>query len=110
MSEGGKIELGVREVAAGESAGAAGLCELRSVVLTIADEGCGMLEEVLTQVFDPFFSTRGPSAGTGLGLSLVYGLMKQCGGRVHLSSAEGRGTSVFLVFPWCDAADAAVIS
>lgn len=110
MSEGGKIELGVREVAAGESAGGAGLCEQRSVVLTIADEGCGMSEEVLSRVFDPFFSTRGPSAGTGLGLSLVYSLMKQCGGRVHLSSAEGRGTTVFLVFPWCDAADAAVIS
>lgn len=101
MPGGGEIELCCGEVAAGESAGAAGVCEHRSVVLTIADNGCGMSEDVLTRVFDPFFSTRGPSDGTGLGLSLVYSLMRQCGGRVHLSSAEGQGTTVTLVFPWC---------
>ncbi|MFN9040250.1 MAG: ATP-binding protein, partial [Planctomyces sp.] len=46
-----------------------------------------------------FFSTRGPAAGTGLGLSLVYGLMRQCGGQIYLSSVVDRGTTVTLVFP-----------
>jgi signal transduction histidine kinase len=58
-----------------------------------------MSEETLSRVFDPFFSTRGPAAGTGLGLSLVYGLMKQCGGQIHLSSEVDRGTTVTLIFP-----------
>jgi signal transduction histidine kinase len=99
MADGGVIELRVWEAAAGEFAGAAVTCEQRSVVLTIADQGCGMSEETLSRVFDPFFSTRGPAAGTGLGLSLVYGLMKQCGGQIHLSSEVDRGTTVTLIFP-----------
>ncbi len=104
MPEGGRILLGLRRVAAGEPAGEAGLCEVASVMLTVADQGCGMSPETLSRVFDPFFSTRGPTAGTGLGLSLVYGLMKQCGGRVHLASVENEGTTVTLVFPLVEAA------
>ena len=104
MPEGGRILLGLRRVAAGEPAGEAGLCDGASVMLTVADQGCGMSPETLSRVFDPFFSTRGPAAGTGLGLSLVYGLMKQCGGRVHLASVENEGTTVTLVFPLVEAA------
>ena len=99
MASGGTIELRVWEAGAGESAAEGVICEGRSVVLTVTDQGCGMSEETLSRVFDPFFSTRGPAAGTGLGLSLVYGLMRQCGGEIHLSSVVDLGTTATLVFP-----------
>jgi signal transduction histidine kinase len=103
MPQGGTIHLAVHLVLAGDLAGPAGPCEGASVALTVADQGCGMSAETLSRVFDPFFSTRGPAAGTGLGLSLIYGLMKQCGGRVHLASIENEGTTVTLVFPLVEA-------
>ncbi|MFN9294925.1 MAG: sensor histidine kinase [Planctomyces sp.] len=99
MATGGTIELRIWEAGAGQSAAEGVICEGRSVVLTVTDQGCGMSEETLSRVFDPFFSTRGPAAGTGLGLSLVYGLMRQCGGQIYLSSVVDRGTTVTLVFP-----------
>ncbi len=107
MPQGGTIRLFVHLVLAGDLAGPAGPCEGASVALTVADQGCGMSPETLSRVFDPFFSTRGPAAGTGLGLSLIYGLMKQCGGRVHLASIENEGTTVTLVFPLVEATVAA---
>ncbi|MFN9826043.1 MAG: sensor histidine kinase, partial [Planctomyces sp.] len=69
MATGGTIELRIWEAGAGQSAAEGVICEGRSVVLTVTDQGCGMSEETLSRVFDPFFSTRGPAAGTGLGLS-----------------------------------------
>lgn len=99
MPAGGTIELRVRLAGTGEAVGDGAFCEQPSVVLTVTDEGCGMSGETLSRVFEPFYSTRGPAAGTGLGLSLVYGLMRQCGGGIHLSSAVDKGTTATLVFP-----------
>jgi signal transduction histidine kinase/CheY-like chemotaxis protein len=69
------------------------------VVLTITDTGCGMADEVAARAFDPFFSTKPRGQGTGLGLSMVYGFLKQSGGHVALESRPGAGTTLRLFIP-----------
>ena len=69
------------------------------VMVSISDTGTGMPEEVLAQAFDPFFTTKSPGQGSGLGLSQVYGLVKQSGGATHITSQLGHGTTVTLYLP-----------
>lgn len=64
------------------------------VALEVIDHGCGMSQEVKSQVFEPFFTTK--QTGSGLGLSMVYGFVRQSGGRVEIESAPGQGTTVRL--------------
>ena len=69
------------------------------VVITVKDTGIGMAADVLDRAFDPFYSTKGPRVGTGLGLSQVYGYVKQSGGHIVIQSEPGTGTSVKLYLP-----------
>jgi PAS domain S-box-containing protein len=69
------------------------------VLVSVTDNGVGMPEQVLSRAFDPFFTTKGPGRGTGLGLSMVYGFVKQSGGHVRLSSKLGVGTSAKIYLP-----------
>ncbi len=69
------------------------------VALEVIDSGCGMSPEVRSQVFEPFFTTRVHSGGSGLGLSMVYGFVHQSGGRVEIESTPGAGTTVRLQLP-----------
>jgi PAS domain S-box-containing protein len=69
------------------------------VLVSVADTGTGMSEQVLSRAFDPFFTTKGPGRGTGLGLSMVYGFVKQSGGHVRLLSKVGQGTAVRIYLP-----------
>ena len=69
------------------------------VRLTVLDEGEGMSEEVKSQIFDPFFTTKAPGQGTGLGLAVVYGIVKKCGGEITVLSQAGEGTRFDVYFP-----------
>jgi signal transduction histidine kinase/CheY-like chemotaxis protein len=69
------------------------------VEIRIADTGAGMTPEILTRVFEPFFTTKPSGVGTGLGLSQVYGFVRQSGGFSRIESAPGAGTSVFIYLP-----------
>jgi two-component system, sensor histidine kinase and response regulator len=69
------------------------------VAISVADQGKGIDEAVVSRVFEPYFTTKGPQGGTGLGLSIVSRLMKNCHGLVHLDTKPGAGTRITLFFP-----------
>jgi len=69
------------------------------VSLTVSDTGSGMTEDVIARAFDPFFTTKPIGEGTGLGLSMVYGFVRQSGGQARIGSQPGQGTKVRLYLP-----------
>lgn len=77
------------------------------VTLEVGDGGCGMSAEVQSQVFEPFFTTKSVGNGSGLGLSMVYGFIRQSGGRVQIESSPGAGTLMRLQLPRAPAMDPA---
>lgn len=69
------------------------------VKVSMSDTGCGIPADIMDQVFDPFFTTKGPGKGSGLGLSMVYGLTKQSDGHISVCSEVGRGTTFSIYIP-----------
>ncbi len=69
------------------------------VRVSVSDSGEGMSEQVMERMFEPLYTTKGPDQGSGLGLSMVYGLMQQHLGFIHVTSNVGEGTTVDLYFP-----------
>jgi len=69
------------------------------VVMSVADTGTGMEPDVRARMFEPFFSTKAPGTGTGLGLAVVFGVVKQSGGFIRVETTPRRGSTVTLYFP-----------
>ncbi|MHA6195841.1 PAS domain-containing protein [Pseudomonas wadenswilerensis] len=77
----------------------------RYAVVAVSDTGTGMSPEILARAFEPFFTTKPPGQGTGLGLSQIYGFMRQSGGLVQIDTQVGKGTTVRLCLPLHEAGD-----
>lgn len=75
------------------------------VQVEVCDTGTGMDDATIAHVFEPFYTTKGPGKGTGLGLASVYAIVRQSGGDIHIDSAPGQGTRVIVRFPKAGADD-----
>lgn len=103
MSRGGTLTLTTaRTVLSGEEDLPAPVRPGAYTLLRVSDTGRGIEEEVQVRVFDPFFTTRSESGGTGLGLSMAYGFVKQSDGYIFVDSTVGEGTTFTLYFPVAD--------
>ncbi len=101
MPNGGKLLLESRRVILDESYAAAntGVAPGPYVMVAVSDTGSGMSPEIRDRAFEPFFTTKEAGKGSGLGLSMVYGFVKQSGGHIKIYSEEGRGTTIRLYIP-----------
>ena len=106
MPEGGRLTIRCAPATAGarKIADKVVMTPGRYVALVVEDTGSGIPPEVLEHVFEPFFTTKEVGQGSGLGLSMVYGFVKQTGGYIDISSEVGRGTSVTIYLPEHDGA------
>ena len=99
MLSGGKLTISTQNVAHGNRTRLPDLDAGDYVIISVADTGTGMSEEVSRRGFEPFFTTKGMGKGTGLGLSMVYGFDKQTGGIITIDSELGQGTTFRIYLP-----------
>jgi PAS domain S-box-containing protein len=110
MPNGGRLRIGVRGIDLDQD-----YCRTqpratpgRYVAVSASDEGVGMSEEVRSRIFDPFFTTKPPGKGTGLGLATSWGIVRDCGGHIGVTSQVGVGTTMEVYLPRVDEAHESV--
>ena len=107
MPDGGELSIETDNVMLGRSqAEEFGIASGPYLSVAVMDTGIGMSEEVVARAFDPFFTTKGVGKGTGMGLSQVFGFVRQTGGHVTIASTPGQGTTIRLYLPRSEAAEA----
>ncbi|WP_159993177.1 PAS domain S-box protein [Roseomonas sp. 18066] len=100
MPQGGRLEIATdNHRLDAEAAAASGLLAGDYVTLCVGDTGSGMTPDVIARAFDPFFTTKPQGQGTGLGLSMIYGFVRQSGGAVRIASTPGEGSRLCLDLP-----------
>ncbi len=101
MADGGTLTVRTTNAAGADVAGYGykGMPVGDYVLVEVCDSGTGMSQEVMNQIFEPFFSTKEVGKGTGLGLSTVYGIVKQTGGFIYVESEIGRGSTFRIFLP-----------
>jgi CheY-like chemotaxis protein/two-component sensor histidine kinase len=96
--DGGAITVTTRVIRLNGDAGARQLEPGDYVMLSVSDEGVGMAPHIRARAIEPFFTTKDPGQGTGLGLAMVHGFVQQSGGRLEIDSTAGQGTTIRMIF------------
>jgi len=97
--DGGAITVTTRAIHLNGDAAARQLEPGDYVMLSVSDEGIGMPPHIQARAIEPFFTTKGPQHGTGLGLAMTHGFVQQSGGRLEIDSIPGQGTTIRMIFP-----------
>ena len=103
MPGGGKLVIQTTNSSASEQTG--NIAPGQYVVLAVSDTGCGMDEQTLSHIFEPFFTTKPTGKGTGLGLAMVYGIVRQSGAEIQVESTPGLGTTFKIFLPQLEEAE-----
>lgn len=96
---GGVITVSLKPVTVSQSDAGGGVKPGNYICLSVSDTGEGMSEDVMKHIFEPFYTTKGNENGTGIGLSVVYGIVKDMGGGIRVDSQSGKGSRFRLYFP-----------
>jgi PAS domain S-box-containing protein len=99
MPAGGRLHIAARAIELSSDAAAFDVAPGPYALIEVADNGCGMDAATLARVYEPFFTTKRFGLGSGLGLSMAYGFVKQSGGGIAIQSQTGQGTTVLMVLP-----------
>ena len=101
MDTGGTIEVGIENIVLDEDSAAlyTGMNPDNYIKVTVSDTGPGIDPEIMDRIFDPYFTTKEFGKGTGIGLSVVHGIIKSHGGAIFVESEFGKGTTFSVLFP-----------